>query len=237
MGDPDHVNILLKPTPAITAGTGRVIAMRNVFGTPNEVIPLYIGDDSGPFLKPNPGCQVQPENRIRFFHTKNAHKYLAGSNGIRLGELYMEILSRNISADASIGFDWIQLPDLYLFIQNLVFRAGSESLCGSSILSLNPTLAEDFWEFEQSIPTLLKGFPRWLCPGAYRRRDKVLNMIKKWHKFANEKSDFTKTGFNDPEWDEYFGSKYVKGRQSFLHEIDIMNADGRASEDLGLLFA
>lgn len=134
VGDPDHVKILLKPTPAITAGPGLVIAMRNVFGTPNEVLPLYIGDDSGPLQKPNPGCQVQPENRIRFFHTKNAHKYLAGSNGARLGELYMEILSRNISANASIGFDWIQLPDLYLFIQNLVFRAGSESLCGSSIL-------------------------------------------------------------------------------------------------------
>ena len=211
--------------------------MKNVLGTPDHIVPLYSGDDSGQRVKPILGSQVRPENRIRFFHTKAAHQYLAGTNGIRLGERYMEILDRTISADTSVRHELVEMSDLFLFVQNLVFPAGTESLCGSAILSLNPTLTEDFWAFDRSIPTLLKGVPRWLCPGAYQSRDKMLNAIKKWHAFSNERSDFTKTGTTDPEWDPYLGSKYVKARQKLLHEIEVMNADGRASEDLGLLFA
>lgn len=149
----------------------------------------------------------------------------------------MDVLSRNVSTDSSIGSQWIELPDLWPFVQNKVFPAITEALCGSFILSLNPTLMDDFWAFDRSVPTLLKGLPLWFSPGAYKKRDKMLNNIKKWHAYANEHSDRSKTAPDDPDWDPYFGSKYVKARQIFLHKIDIMNADGRASEDLGLMFA
>ena len=211
--------------------------MKTVLGTPDHIVPLYTEDESGQTLKSMPGSHVRPENRIRYFHTKAAHQHLAGTNGIKLGERYMDILSRNVSTDTSIGTEWLELPDLWLFIQNTVFLASTESLCGSYLLSLNPTLSQDFWAFDRSIPTLLKGLPRWLSPGAYKSRDKMLSVIKKWHAFANEHSNFSKTGPNDPEWDPYLGSKYVKARQRFLHEIEVMDANGRASEDLGLLFA
>lgn len=108
---------------------------------------------------------------------------------------------------------------------------------GSYILSLNPDSFNDFWAFDQSVPTLLKGLPRWLTPTAHRNRDRMLMAIKKWHAFATENSDFSKIGPDDPDWDHYFGTKYVKARQSFLHDVETMNPDGRASEDLGLLFA
>jgi hypothetical protein len=56
--------------------------------------------------------------------------------------------------------------------------------------------------------------------------------IKKWHIFANSHSDGHKNGPNDPEWDPYFGSKYIKARQKFSHEIEVMDDDCRGSEDL-----
>ena len=65
----------------------------------------------------------------------------------------------------------------------------------------------------------------------------MLSSMKKWHAFANEHSDRSKTARHDPDWDPYFRFKYVEARQIFLHKIDIMNADGRASEYLGLMFA
>lgn len=237
VGSPDHVNTLFKATPAISSNAGLVVAMKNVLGTPADVLPLYSGDNSGPLTTPVPGSHVLPQNRIRFLHWRAAHQHLAGTNGIKLGERYMNILTRSVSADTSIGAEWVELPDLFLFIQKLAFPAGTESLCGSAILSLHPTLTEDFWKFMSCMPTYLKGFPRWLSPLAYKRRDKMLKMIKEWHTFANAHSDFTKTGANDPEWDPYFGTKYVKARQSIFHGIESMNADSRASEDLGLLFA
>lgn len=237
VGDPDHVNTLFKPTPAMSSNLALTIAMRNVLGTPDQVLPLYAEDDSGQLVRPMPGSQVLPENRIRYFHTKAAHEHIAGTSGIILGDFYMETLSRNISADISVGTEWVEFPDLYDFILHLVFPAAVESLCGSSILSLNPTLIDDFSAFGRSIPALLKGVPRWLSPGAYKSRNKILAQIKRWHTSANEHSDCSRTGREDPEWDPYLGSKYIKARQRFLQGIEVMNADGRASEDLGFLFA
>lgn len=237
VGSPSHINSLFKTTPAISSNMAIVIGMKNVFGTPKDVLPLYAEDDSGQLATPVLGSHVLPENRMRFFHWRAAHQHLAGSNGIKLGERFMSILSRRISTDKSIGAEWVEMPDLFQFMQNLVFPAAIESLLGSTILSLHPTLNDDFWAFVSCMPTLLKGFPRWLSPLAYKRRDKMLKMIKEWHTFANKFSDFTKTEVNDPEWDQYLGSKYVKARQGIFHGIEMMNADGRASEDLGLLFA
>ncbi|MCJ1466439.1 hypothetical protein MMC07_005058 [Pseudocyphellaria aurata] len=235
-GSPDQTKVLFKTTPALSSSTGVVMAMKYIFGTPAEVLRLYAGDDSGPLARPVPGSHVLPENRIRFIHWSLAHQHLANSQN-NMGERYMNILSRNVSADTRFGVEWVEMPDLFEFIQQLVFPAATESLCGSSILSLHPTLTEDFWAFVSCIPTLLKQFPRWLSPVAYNKRDKMLRMVKEWHAFAETHSDFAKFGADDPEWDPYFGSKYVKERHSLSRRIGMMNADGRASEDLGLLFA
>ena len=237
LGNPGQIDVLLKPTQAISSNVVIPLFMKNVLGMPEYTIPVYSGDNSGQLLKPTPGSIIRPENRIRFLHNKAAHQYLAGTNGIRLGEGYMKILGRNISIDTSIGLDWVELPDLWSFIQNLVFSSSTEAICGSFLLSLNPTFIKDFLAFDQDIPTFMKGLPRWLVPGAYKRRDKALSSIRTWHAFANEHSDIYKIGPSDPEWDPFFGTKYVKARQSLLQGIDVMDADGRASEDLGLLFA
>lgn len=237
VGDPDQVKKLFKPTPAISSNVGAAIAIKSIFGTPDHIVSLYSEDNSGRLPIPNPGSQVRLENRIVFLHSRTARQHLAGIKGSQLGERYLGLLSRNISADTNIQSEWLELPDLFVFIQKLVFFAATETICGSSILSLNPTLFEDFWKFYQSIPVLLKSLPRWLCPEAYRRRDRMLIAMKRWHAFASNHSDYSKTGPADPEWDCYFGSKYVKARHQFFNEIEVMNADGIAADDLGLLFA
>ena len=96
---------------------------------------------------------------------------------------------------------------------------------------------EDFWEFVASVPTLVKGLPYWMSPKPYRVRCRLLDAIKKWHKMAHEHSDCTKTGANDPEWEPYFGSKFMRTRQEYTRGMDFMNADALAAEDLGLIFA
>jgi hypothetical protein len=83
-----------------------------------------------------------------------------------------------MSNDTRLGTEWVELPDLWLFIRTLVFHASTEAICGSFLLSLNPTLTEDFWAFDHNIPTLLKGIPRWLAPGAHKSREKMLIAIK-----------------------------------------------------------
>ena len=122
------------------------------------------------------------------------------------------------------------------FLQNLVFPTATESIFGSELLSLNSNLAEDFWSFERNIPALLKQALRWLATRAHRSPDKILGIIKSWHAYANQRTDFSKIGPKYSEWEPFLRTKFIKERQRFMHEIDIMDADGRASEDLGLLF-
>lgn len=236
-GDPDDAQIFFKSTPGLASNLGVALAMKNVLGTPAHTVPLYAEDDSGQLAIPIPGSTTPKERRIRYFHSRAAHHLLAGMNGIQIGERYMQILSRNLKKSTSMGSDWTKSVDLWLYIQNLVFPPATESICGSALLALNPTLTEDFWTFERSIPTLLEQVPRWLAPRAHRSRDKMLGIIKEWHAYAKERTDFNNVGSKDPDWNPFLGIKFMRERQRFMHKIDIMDADGRASEDLGLLFA
>ena len=237
VGDAEQVQALFKPTPTVLTNMGLIFAMKNGLGTPDHVLPLYTADDSGPLLRPVPGSTVRPENRIRMLHMKAAHDHLAGSNGIKLGERYMALLVKNMSADPSIGPNWVEFPDLFLFVQNLVFPAGTETLFGSTMGALHPTLTEDFWAFSDAIPMLLKGLPRWLAPRSYKKRDKLLRMIKEWHSLIDQRIAASEPRTTEPDWEPDLGSRYIRERQKIFRSLDIMDADGRASEDLGLMFA
>lgn len=153
-----------------------------------------------------------------------------------MADRYMDILAKQLR-QLDVDQEWVEMPDLYRFLQMHVARASIEAMCGEYILRLNPTLVEDFWAFDQSVGTLLKGLPRWMCPREYAARDKLLASVKKWHAFAHQHSDCTKTEPEDPDWDPYFGHKLVKERQKYSLKMAAMDADACASEDMGLIFA
>ncbi|KAG8532443.1 uncharacterized protein KY384_002320 [Bacidia gigantensis] len=238
VSDPQFAPIFFKPSPQMGANPVLLYFMQNVLGTPRRALPLYAEDNSGGHPTPFPGSCVEPENRIRFHHMQAAHKFLAGShNGIQLSERYTDILRRNISANDTVQDDWIDYPDFYAFLRDMMFSASTEALCGSEILRLIPNLAQDFWTYDDHVPTLMKTPYRWLAPKAYKARDKMLDDIKLWHEHAKAHSDFTKIDPQDPDWEPYFGTKYVRARQKFFHDIKMMDANARAAEDVGLIFA
>lgn len=133
--------------------------------------------------------------------------------------------------------EWVSYPDLYSFLQDYVSSAAIESLMGSEILRLNPDIVQDLWTFDSNVPRFLRHLPEFMIPGAYKSRRKLLRSIKKWHAHAHEHSDCSRTGAEDPEWEPYFGSKLIKARQAYSLKMEPMNADARASEDMGLMFA
>ena len=234
----DHYVTLFnnKASRSMNTKAAVLLALENLFGTPANVIPFYAADDSGVNSTPLPGSRVRPEHRITYFQTRAAHKHLSGPGLVQMTELFLNVLRRRIHA-SHIESEWVDLPDLYQFLQHEVFSAAVEALCGTHLLSQSPTFVEDFWEFVSSVPTLFKGFPRWMSPKPYRIRDRLLDAIKRWHKLAHERSDCTKIDANDPEWEPYFGSKLMRARQEYSRSMEFMNADALAAEDLGLIFA
>jgi hypothetical protein len=107
-------------------------------------------------------------------------------------------------------------------------------LFGPSIVRLNPNFTRDIWDYIEAIPVLLMGYPRWIALKSYGVRDRVLNGIKKWHRFAVEHSDPTKL---DDDWDEIWGSQYLRARYNFRQVIDDIDADAHVSNYLALMVA
>ena len=144
--------------------------MKNIFGTPSDVIPFYMVDDSS--VNPNhlPGSKVKPENRLIYYHRKLSHQLLSGPHLVKLAERYMSTLEREFS-EGTIGSAWEKLPDLYLFLRSKVFRGSAvEAMFGTYIFSLTLTFAEEFWAFDRCVPYLARGLPRWMCPKSNKAR-------------------------------------------------------------------
>ena len=212
--------------------------MQNMFGTPRRAAHIYKNDNSGIGPKPAAGTQVKHEDRIFYHQHQAAHKYLSGKLLDGLTERFMRFLDEELASNGQIDDEeWSELPDLCVFARDLIFTAATKSLFGPYLLSLNPGFAEDFWQYVDAMPMLLKGVPRWMNPRAYKARDRVLDEIRKWHRFARQQSDVSPVGPNDADWDDYWGSKYLRVRQSFGQAIEGMDDEALAAEDLALLVA
>lgn len=232
----DHFTSLFKATRCMSTKSGVLLALENMFGTPSDVIPFYAADDSGANILPLPGSKVKPEHRINYHQVRAAHKHLSGPGLTHMIEHFLGVIRRQIH-DSQIGSEWVEMPDLFAYLQNSVFCAAVEAMCGSHLLSQYPKFVEDFWEFDRSVPTLFLGLPRWLTPKPYKVRERLLEAVRRWHRLAHENSDCTKTGADDAEWEPYFGSKLIRERQKYCLDLEFMNTDALAAEDLGLIFA
>lgn len=91
-------------------------------------------------------------------------------------ERFQNILKRNLNAE-HIGEERVGFPDLFVFFCNNVGKAVLESLFGPSLLAINPGFTDDLWEFDENVVHLAKRMPRFMIPGAYRVRERLLAQI------------------------------------------------------------
>lgn len=60
---------------------------------------------------------------------------------------------------STITNKWTELPDLYIWLREVLFQCGVASVFGPHMLRLNPDLSEDFWEYDDNIDFLALGMP------------------------------------------------------------------------------
>ncbi|KKY17551.1 putative nacht and ankyrin domain protein [Diplodia seriata] len=115
---------------------------------------------------------------------------------------------------------------------NLTWVIGNVLVTDLSEFGSKPEL---FWEYNEWIPSFVKGLPRFVIPEAYAVRERLLASIKAWHCYATQESDKLETmptGEEDPFW----GAKYFRDRQRTLLAVDDYDGDAMASEDLGSIW-
>ncbi|KAI8954547.1 cytochrome P450 [Xylaria longipes] len=238
VSNPAHIATIFRSSKQLTSKTAALFSLKYLLNTPPSSISFYDADNSGMATTPARGSTVEHVNRIHFHQARTAQRFLSSQHLLSLSQRYADTLNRNLQGlDKCHNGNWVEYNDLYHFLQVQVARAAIETLMGSKILEMNPDLIEDFWRFDTNVPNFLRCFPRWMIPSAYRARERLIANIKQWHAYAHANTDCSKVEDDDPEWEPYFGSKLIRARQSYSVKMKPMNADARASEDLGLLMA
>ncbi|TGO45475.1 hypothetical protein BOTNAR_0663g00030 [Botryotinia narcissicola] len=225
---PDYILKLSRGSRDLTAIPAMAAIVERIFGAPPEA-------RTSP--KPLPGSNTLPADQ-RYHHI--SHKaYTDNLTGVRLAEVVTRFLT-NLGTELDridIGTNkWLELPDLYSFVQNAVFNANTLALCGSHKFEINPTFTEDFWNFDSQVGGPLKGIPRFFIPGAYRIRDKMVKSILKWHKSAEAHVDHDDKELDKKSWEPYYGSRLFRDRARHLSKINGFGDQARAANDLGLIW-
>ena len=202
---------------------------------------MYLGDNSGIEAKPLPGTSIPTHQRIWANQHADSAKYLTGdalrSLAVRFTSVLSEAMAKVDPSDHADSGEWVIIEDFYPWWRSRVFAAATTALFGPHLLRLNPDLEGDFWRFADSIPTLVKRYPAWMAPQAHAARNKMLDNIRRWHAHAREHSDYRLCGDEAPKWDEYWGSLWLKVRQRWGQDTNLMDDGGLASEDLALTIA
>lgn len=232
-GDAHTVN-LFSQSQIMNNKIYRALAVSNMFGMPAKAKEFLASDDSGLNSKPHPTSNIRPEHRVDYLTHNALAKFLSGPGLDPFVSRFKNNIMRRF-ADQDIGSEWIEMPDLYSFLKVQIFTASVEAMCGSYILSLNPTFCKDFWRFDAGLPNLAKGYPQWLIPATYQARNKCLAHVKKWHLFLRESKCIEESG-DHGSFDAKLGAGIMRHRQKLYSKMDAIDADAMASEDLGMLW-
>lgn len=237
VSNPEHIVAVFKASKQAGAKAATSMALRKMFGVSATTAKYWDDDDSGTAAQPRKGSSVLAQNRVHFWSAYTAQTFLSGTHLQALNQRFILTLGDQLQA-TGIQDEWVEFPDLYAFVQSVVGRSAIETLMGPRLLHMNPDLLDDYRIFDSHLLKFLFGWRRWMVRVAYEARDRVRDAMELWHSEAHEKAGMNveKTADEDPEFDEYFGSKWIRARQNAMMKMELGSQD-RASTDVALMFA
>ena len=213
---------LKDPTRGLTKTSRSLKVMEHAFGCPHELVEEFRSRDD-----------VELEQQI--------HSTLQGMlSGPRLDNLTRQfqeaVVDQVLYGDARMGDEWTVISDLCAFVERNVFEAATCAMFGPHVVSLNPDVAADFWNFNKHVMPLFMGVPKWLSPASNKARDKMTDHVKRWQRHAAEHCNIDAIP-EDVEWEPYYGSKSTRIRKQLLTKRGILDESARAAENLAFMWA
>ncbi|CAL8582324.1 hypothetical protein XPA_007991 [Xanthoria parietina] len=228
---PESVVAYFKESRDLSTTSRSLAIMVHAFGCPKNMVHFFKPQ------QPSAESPKQPGEDIEQLIHRAVKTGLSGANLDALTTRYQGNVAAAVETGSvfDTGDSWTELPDLNAFVEKRVFEAAVQSMFGTYMLSLNPTLADDFWAFNRVIGTLFMGLPRWLSPAAYRARDKMLQNIERWQRHGEQHCDIERLG--DKDWEPYYGSTFIRERQRLLDKRGILDPTARAAENFAFMWA
>ncbi|KAF2123049.1 cytochrome P450 [Lophiotrema nucula] len=220
--NPQHVKRVLEsaveldPTPFVNE---RI--MGRLMGSPKSAVDFYMSGD----------------DRADFAQTVQMRQHLTGlSLGFMTKKLF-QAFRTNVSnlLGAYADGTWVDISDLYAFIEDQLTRAIVETLMGSAFLEGYPEMVADLWTHIEATDHFFKGLPRILMPTAFAARDRLLSHLmsysEKVERFQGEKGHSSAA-----EWDSVAGSALLQDREALFSSMPGHGQEGRAAQSLGLVY-
>lgn len=209
----------------LSATSRSLTVMTNAFGCPEHVVHQF---------KSRTTADGRPDPVEELIH-RCFQSGLSGPGLEALTERFQSRLSTTLAENGPPAGKWVEIPDLGEFVHNQVFLAVTHEFFGPHMLSLNPTIAEDFWEFNACVRSLFMGLPSLLIPQAYKLRDKMVMNILRWQRHAMEHCEVET--IPEVDWEPYYGSRVVRERQILLNKRGIVDEKARAAENFAFMWA
>ena len=202
---------------------------------PTKALELYSLDNSGLNAKPLPNTAVASHNRVDHLTHLSIAKFTSGKGLQGFYDRWITAFKVNLQS-LDVGDEWVEVPDLVNFFKEEFGAAATHAICGPILMRANPKFMRDLDEYDQCMPYLTKGFPRWMIPKSYAVRNKLLGDIKEWHSIAREQ--FMESSIDpDGDFDPFWGSEFIWTRQKLFASMDNFDYDAYAASDLGFIWA
>ncbi|KAK7180329.1 hypothetical protein DPSP01_012005 [Paraphaeosphaeria sporulosa] len=143
-----------------------------------------------------------------------------------LTEKFIETFQAQLDADASLT-DGLDI-NLYDWLWQLVFRASTTALCGSTLLEMYPDFDVDYRIWEDNLLGLLFGTPRLFARQAYRARDACVEKMERWLQAGYQHP--VREG-EDPSWTPDTGARIMHRRHDLYKQREL-SIHGQAGWDL-----
>ncbi|KAI1382460.1 cytochrome P450 [Hypoxylon crocopeplum] len=223
---PEAVTAFFKNTRDLSTTSRGITIIQNAFGCPRHLAHHF---------QPRYSPEGIPDEIEQAIH-RGVQTGLSGPQLEVLATRFQINLTERIAASRDeIGNDWVEIPDLCDFVQKYVIESAICTFFGPFMVSLNPNIVDDFLEFNSYIRLLFMGMPRWLIPKAYKARQRMVENIQRWQKHARDHCE--PANIEDVDWEPYYGSKFIRERQSLLTKRGILDEMARAAENFANLWA
>lgn len=234
ISNPAHIRSILYSPHVFVDYKVRARFIQNVLGLRSKALKVALADTSGSDKEPVRGSNVPPGRRIMRMQHENTFDVIARS-GVNemLTQFVQSFDSRMFQYD--IGTEWIEYPDLYVFLRDLGFRSTVDALCGPKFLEITPEFDDSFWEFDANLHFLYIGWPTWLKPSAANARKRCVEAVCKWRASAVEHSK-GKDYSDSVMWDEIWGLKPMRLRNEMFEKFEEFDNVARSSSDLGVIW-